>query len=32
MIMNSIGSDPAVNNGMTDEAIDGMIDSILGND
>lgn len=31
MMMKSIGADPAMK-GMTDEAIDGMIDSMLGND
>jgi len=32
MMMKSIGADPTIKNGMTDEAIDGMIDSMLGND
>lgn len=32
MLMKSIGADPSIKNGMTDEAIDGMIDSMLGND
>ena len=32
MLMKSICADPAVNKSMTDEAIDGMIDSMLGND
>lgn len=32
MMMKSIGADPSIKNGMTDEAIDGMIDSMLGND
>ena len=32
MMMKSIGADPAVKKSMTDEAIDGMIDSMLGND
>lgn len=31
MMMKSIGADP-IKNGMTDKAIDGMIDSMLGND
>ena len=30
IIMKSIGADPTIKNGMTDEAIDGMIDSMLG--
>lgn len=30
MLMKSMGADPTINNGMTDEAIDGMIDSMLG--
>ena len=30
MMMNSIGADPTIKNGMTDEAIDGMINSMLG--
>lgn len=29
MIMKSIGADHTINNGMTDEAIDNMIDSML---
>lgn len=32
MMMKSIGTDPTIKNGMTDEAIDGMIDAMLGND
>ena len=32
MMMKSIGADPTIKNGMTDEAIDGMIDAMLGND
>ena len=32
MMMKSIGADPAVKKSMTDEAIDGMIDSMFGND
>ena len=34
MMMKSIGADPSINikKSMTDEAIDGMIDSMLGND
>ena len=32
MIMKSIYADPAVNKSMTYEAIDGMIDSMFGND
>ena len=32
MMMKSIGADPSIKKGMTDEAIDGMIDSMLGND
>ena len=32
MMMKSIGADTTIKNGMTDEAIDGMIDSMLGND
>lgn len=32
MMMNSIGADPSIKKSMTDEAIDGMIDSMLGND
>lgn len=30
MMMKSIGADPTINNGITDEVIDGMIDSMLG--
>lgn len=30
MLMKSMGADPTINNRMTDEAIDGMIDSMLG--
>lgn len=30
MMMKSIGADSSIKNGMTDEAIDGMIDSMLG--
>lgn len=30
IMMKSIGADPTIKNGMTDEAIDGMIDSMLG--
>lgn len=30
MMMKSIGADTTINKGMTDEAIDGMIDSMLG--
>lgn len=32
MMMKSIGGDASVKESMTDEAIDGMIDSMLGND
>ena len=32
MLMKSIGGDASVKESMTDEAIDGMIDSMLGND
>lgn len=32
MMMNSIGADPSIKKRMTDEAIDGMIDSMLGDD
>ena len=32
MMMKSMGADPSIKKGMTDEAIDGMIDSMLGND
>ena len=32
MMMKSIGADPTIKNGMTDEVIDGMIDSMVGND
>ena len=32
MMMKSIGADSSIKKDMTDEAIDGMIDSILGND
>lgn len=32
MMMKSIGADPSITKSMTDEAIDGMIDSMLGND
>lgn len=32
MMMKSIGADPSIKKSMTDEAIDGMIDSMLGND
>ena len=32
MMMKSIGADPAVKKSITDEAIDGMIDSMLWND
>ena len=32
MLMKSIGADPTIKKGMTDEAIDGMIDAMLGND
>ena len=32
MMMKSIGVDPTIKKSMTDEAIDGMIDSMLGND
>ena len=32
MLMKSIGGDASVKERMTDEAIDGMIDSMLGND
>ena len=32
MMMNSIGADPSIKKSITDEAIDGMIDSMLGND
>ena len=31
-MMKSIGSDPSIKKSMTDEAIDGMIDSMLWND
>ena len=30
MLMKSIGADPTIKKGITDEAIDGMIDSMLG--
>lgn len=30
MMMKSIGADPSIKKSMTDEAIDGMIDSMLG--
>lgn len=30
MIMKSIGADPTIKKSMTDEVIDGMIDSMLG--
>lgn len=30
MMMKSIGADPTIKKSMTDEAIDGMIDSMLG--
>lgn len=32
MMMKSIGADPSIKKDMTDEVIDGMIDSMLGND
>ena len=32
MMMKSMGADSSIKKGMTDEAIDGMIDSMLGND
>lgn len=32
MMMKSIGEDSTIKKSMTDEAIDGMIDSMLGND
>ena len=32
VMMNSIGADPSIKKSITDEAIDGMIDSMLGND
>ena len=32
MLMKSIGGDTSIKESMTDEAIDGMIDSMLGND
>ena len=32
MMMQSIGADPTIKNCMTDEAIDGMINSMLWND
>ena len=32
MMMKSIGADPSIKKSMTDEAIDGMIDSMLGDD
>ena len=32
MLMKSIGGDASVKESMTDEAIDGMIDSMFGND
>ena len=32
MMMKSIGADPSIKKNMTDEAIDGMIDSMFGND
>lgn len=32
MMMKSIGANPSIKKSMTDEAIDGMIDSMLGND
>lgn len=32
MLMKSIGGDASIKESMTDEAIDGMIDSMLGND
>ena len=32
MMMKSMGADPSIKKSMTDEAIDGMIDSMLGND
>lgn len=32
MIMKSIGADSSIRKSMTDEAIDGMIDSMLGDD
>lgn len=30
MMMKSMGADPTIKKSMTDEAIDGMIDSMLG--
>lgn len=32
MLMKSLGCDTSIKESMTDEAIDGMIDSMLGND
>ena len=32
MLMKSISGDASIKESMTDEAIDGMIDSMLGND
>lgn len=32
IMMKSMGADSSIKKGMTDEAIDGMIDSMLGND
>lgn len=32
MMMKSIGAGPTIKKSMTDEAIDGMIDSMLGNE
>ena len=32
MLMKSIGGDTSIKESMTDEAIDGMIDAMLGND
>lgn len=32
MLMKSLGADSSIKKGMTDEAIDRMIDSMLGND
>ena len=32
MMMKSIGADSTINKGMTDETIDRMVDSMLGND
>ena len=32
MMMKSIGADPSIKKSMTDESIDGMIDSMFGND